>query len=90
MTPDELRDKIEGFTDRDLLIEIYTRVENMGEHIDHLDKQIHGNGQAGLKDRVAKLEEIAAGNRKLILGALAVTVASIPGGDLIMKKLFGI
>ena len=86
MTPDEIRRNIDGFTDRDLLIEIYTRVENMGEHIEHLDKQIHGNGQAGLKDRVSKLEERTRPDAKLLAGSGVVGAVAVA----IFDKIFGI
>lgn len=86
MTPDELRHKIDGFTDRDLLIEVYTMMENMQEHVSHLHQQVHGNGQPGLKDRVSKLEERTTPTVKVagisgLIGAFAVAFA-----DQIFKK----
>lgn len=83
MTPEELRRSIDGFTDRDLLIEIYTRVENMHDQIDHLDKQIHGNGQPGLNHRVSKLEERTTPNTKV----LSVTGGLAAAASVLITKL---
>lgn len=52
-----------------------------------IKKEVHGNGQPGIKDRLAKVEEAIALNKKIIYGVIAVAVASIPGAEIITKFL---
>jgi hypothetical protein len=78
MTPEELHRRIEGFTDRDLLIEIYSNMGNLENAVHDLHKQIHGNGQPGLKDKVSKLEERTSPTKIVgISGALGAGVAAL-------------
>lgn len=78
---------LDGFTERDMLIEILTKMEEMKESITTLSKEVHGNGQPGIKDRLAKVEEAVATHKKLVFGALGIALASIPGGEIITKFL---
>lgn len=72
MTPKE----IEGFTERDLLIEVYTKLELLCDELVHLREQVHGNGQ--LKDRVSKLEERTSPTKAgSVGGAIAAALAIV-------------
>lgn len=65
---------IEGFSDRDLLVEVYTVVRELKGDFDKLHEQIHGNGQPGIKDRLAKVEERTSPAR---VGAATGTLGAI-------------
>lgn len=70
---------IEGFSDRDLLIEVYTVVKDLKDDISALNKQVHGNGQPGIKDRLAKLEERTSPGYKVggAGGAIGAAIALV-------------
>lgn len=73
-----MRQDIEGFTDRDLLIEVYTIVKDLQVDFTKLHHQIHGNGQPGIKDRLAKVEERTSPTKVIgISGALGASIAAV-------------
>lgn len=72
MEPRPIPEVTDGMSDREVLISIHTELKFMSANLETLWAQIHGNGQPGIKDRLARLEEKSESHKKLLWGMSGV------------------
>lgn len=76
---------ISSTPDRELLIQVLTTLQTMEEELVEIKHTLHGNGQPGVKDRLAKLEESASTTRKILFGLIMGLISVVPGAEFLGK-----